>query len=87
VTISYPSTADPKLLAGLKLQGLVIPPEVDDAVVLTGFAWEARYPGLGEPVTEEEYREALHHARAVVNWAEEEITATVLDRGEGDDSQ
>ena len=61
-----------ELVTGLKQQGLAIPPEVDDAVVLTSFAWEARYPGLSEPVTAEEYQEALGHAEAVVDWAERE---------------
>jgi HEPN domain-containing protein len=61
-----------ELVTGLKRQGLGIPPEVDDAIVLTSFAWEARYPGLGEPVTVEEYQEALRHAEAVVDWAERE---------------
>ena len=62
-----------ELVAGLKQQGLSIPSEVDDAIVLTIFAWEARYPGLGEPVTVEEYQEALRHAVTVVDWAERKI--------------
>ncbi|MBS3907200.1 MAG: hypothetical protein KGZ49_09215 [Syntrophaceae bacterium] len=37
--------------------------------MLTSYAWEARYPGLGEPVTIEEYREALRQAELVVSWA------------------
>ncbi len=53
--------------------GLPIPSEVDEAIVLTSFAWEARYPGLGEPVTVEEYEEALQHAVTVVEWAERTI--------------
>jgi HEPN domain-containing protein len=64
-----------ELLSGLKGHGINIPPEVDEAIVLTGFAWEARYPGLAEPVTREEYQEALRHAEAVVGWAEHEIGA------------
>ncbi len=67
-------THDLAELAGdLKRNGLAVPPEVDEATVLTSFAWEARYPGLGEPVSEEEYREAIRHAQAVVSWAEGEI--------------
>jgi HEPN domain-containing protein len=62
-----------ELVTGLKRQGLAIPPEVDNAIVLTNFAWEARYPGLSEPVTPEEYEEAVSHAEAVVAWAEKEI--------------
>ncbi len=62
-----------ELVTGLKQQGLAIPPEVDDAIVLTSFAWDARYPGLSEPVTPEEYKEAIRHAEAVVAWVEKEI--------------
>jgi len=57
----------------LRRNGLDIPPEVEEAVVLSSFAWEARYPGLNEPVTVEEYQEALRHATAVVAWAEKVI--------------
>ncbi len=62
-----------ELVTGLEQKGLGVPPEVDDAIVLTSFAWEARYPGLSEPVSEEEYRDAIHHAEAVVAWAERQI--------------
>jgi HEPN domain-containing protein len=62
-----------ELVTGLKRQGLAISTEVDDAIMLTIFAWEARYPGLNEPVTSEEYKEAIRHAKAVVAWAEKEI--------------
>ena len=60
-----------ELIAGLQREGLDIPPEVDEAIVLTGFAWEARYPGLGEPVSSEEHRDAVEKAEAVVAWARE----------------
>jgi len=62
-----------ELIAGLKQMGLPIPAEVDEAIVLTSFAWESRYPGLGEPVTVEEYQEALQKAVTVVQWAERKI--------------
>lgn len=57
---------------GKKLEdhGISIPPVVKDAVVLTRYASETRYPGLSEAVTEEEYREAICLAQAVVSWAE-----------------
>ena len=62
-----------ELVTGLKQKGLVVPSEIDDSVILTSFAWEARYPGLSEPVTEEEYHKAIEHAEDVVIWAEKEI--------------
>jgi HEPN domain-containing protein len=62
-----------ELVTDLESKGLTVPPEVDDAIVLTSFAWESRYPGLGEAVSEKEYRDAIRHAEAVVAWAEREI--------------
>lgn len=41
--------------------------------ILTRFAWESRYPYLGEQVTEEEYREAVRQAETVIAWAEKQI--------------
>jgi len=46
-----------------------IPQEVEEASILTNFAWEMRYPGVHEPVTREEYQEALHQAEQVPAWA------------------
>lgn len=60
-------------MTGLESKGLRVPPEVDDVVVLTSFAWETRYPGLGEAVSEREYQDALRHVETVVAWAEREI--------------
>ncbi len=62
-----------ELIAGLEDEGISVPSEVADATVLTSYAWEARYPGLSEPITIEEYREALRQAEFVVNWAAEVI--------------
>jgi HEPN domain-containing protein len=62
-----------ELIAGLKSQGLKVSTQIDQAVLLTTFAWETRYPGLGEPVTYEEYQESLQHAENVINWAEDTI--------------
>lgn len=64
-----------ELLAGLMHHDLVIPQEVIDARVLAVYASESRYPGLAEPVTIEEYREATALASKVVHWAEQMITA------------
>lgn len=58
-----------ELTTGLKQSGVNIPPTVEEATVLTTFAWEARYPGTGEPVTRDEYTEAVVMARSVVEWA------------------
>ena len=62
-----------ELISELKEKGIDVPSAVENADVLTGFASEARYPGLSEPVSEVEYREALQHAETVVIWAEKQI--------------
>ena len=59
-----------ELLAGLRKAGLNPSPKVDQAKLLTGYAFEARYPGPGEPVTEGEYKHAVDLAKAVVRGAE-----------------
>jgi len=57
------------LFTGLMKKAIDIPPAILEADILTGFAWEARYPGFGEPVTKEEFLDALVRAETVVNWA------------------
>lgn len=37
------------------------------------YAVAARYPGVADPVSEQEYLEALSMAEAVVRWAEEMV--------------
>ncbi|MFW6114551.1 MAG: HEPN domain-containing protein [bacterium] len=65
------------LLHGLERQGVAVPESIWQASDLTRFAWEARYPGVAEPVTEDEYREAVALAEGVVEWA----TTVVEGRG------
>ena len=54
---------------GLEDAGIVVDPEVKQAITLTKYASETRYPGPYEPVTEDEYHEALRLAGIVVAWA------------------
>jgi len=62
-----------ELLSGLERKGVPISQEVNDVGILTTYAWEARYPGVSEPVTEDEYREAVKVAQKVVAWGEKAI--------------
>ena len=62
------------MIKGLRKKGLDVPPEIAEAVILNSYSAEARYPSLGEPVTTEEYHEAVRLAEAVVTWAEKEIS-------------
>lgn len=60
-----------ELMAPLPKSGIKIPEDVQASVILTHYAVAARYPGDDEPVTEDEYREAVCLAKGVVSWAEE----------------
>ena len=60
------------LLSSLELQGIEIPLPLWDAVTLTSFASDTRYPGTATPVTKEEYHEAVRLAQEVLRWAEEQ---------------
>jgi HEPN domain-containing protein len=52
----------------LEALGIDIPEAVDQATLLTRYAVETRYPGAYEPVTEEEYREAIRCAETILSW-------------------
>ncbi len=62
-----------ELLTLIESGGQTVPQPVREAVQLTPFAAEARYPGSQEPVTREEYENAVTIAATVVRWAEELI--------------
>lgn len=62
-----------ELLAGLREKGLFVPDEVEEATSLTSYAFQFRYPGIEEPVTAEEYEQAIVLAEAVVRWAESHL--------------
>ena len=70
--IEFPYVHDlGRLLSMLEIAGDSIPEEVHDAALLTKYAWEGRYPGVMEPVSGQEYADAIRIAEAVVRWAEE----------------
>lgn len=58
-----------QLLDGLAKKGLNVPTDVQEADQLTLFATQARYPGIGAPVTQAEHDEAVRIAEVVVAWA------------------
>jgi HEPN domain-containing protein len=57
-----------RLLETLEQGGMKIPEDVKSAVDLTEYAVHTRYPGLYEPVTAEEFKEALAVAERVHEW-------------------
>jgi len=62
-----------ELVAGLKQNGMTVPEDVMDSMNLTSYASATRYPDLDEPVTEDEHRQAVARAEAVVQWAERDL--------------
>ena len=47
---------------------IAIPPEITEAVILNEYAVTTRYPGDWEPVTCEEYEEAVRLADEIWSW-------------------
>ncbi len=60
------------LLSGLEQKGVEIPLPLWDAVTLTSFASDTRYPGTAPPVTREEYHTSIRLAQEILYWAEEQ---------------
>ena len=72
--ISFPWTHSiAELLTILENKGENIPEEVREAERLTVYATDTKYPGDWEPIEEEEYLEALEHAKSVFEWVSEEL--------------
>jgi len=64
-----------RLALGLEQIGLDIPEPVDQATILTRYAMDTRYPGGFEPVSAQEYQEAIRHAQTVLAWASTILSA------------
>ena len=60
-----------ELLTPLEQGGITLPEDVRLAAGLSDYAVAARYPGPMEPVTEEEYQEAIVLSVAVLRWVEQ----------------
>jgi HEPN domain-containing protein len=59
-----------ELLTALEQNGISFPESLRAAAELTDYAVEARYPGPMEPITEDEYEEAVKIAEDVILWVE-----------------
>lgn len=57
------------LLTALEHAGDPIPEPIRNAVTLTPFAVEARYPSVAKEVTDRQYEDALDISTKVVDWA------------------
>ncbi len=71
LNIKFPYTHDiARLLLLVEQAGENIPPAIKEAVILSDYAVQTRYPGFSEQVVLEEYENALILADAVVVWAQ-----------------
>ncbi len=69
--INFPYTHDiTRLLSLIEQGGQDVPNRVKAAGALSDYAVQSRYPGLAEPITEDEYSEALSLAKRLMEWAE-----------------
>lgn len=72
--IEFPYTHDlSELLTVIEKTGIKIPETAKTAAILTEYAVESRYPGLGEQVSIHEYQKAIKLAAYVVKWVEKLI--------------
>ena len=68
--IDFPYVHDlTRLLVVLESSGESIPGCVRRSVNLTRYAVATRYPGIEQPVSEQQYTEAIADAEAVIEWA------------------
>jgi HEPN domain-containing protein len=72
-SVPFPKTHNIRTLMDLLPEDLILQEEVKEAAILTDYAVLTRYPGDLEPVTEEEYLEAIRIAETMVQWAEKII--------------
>jgi len=69
-SVKFPYVHDLEVLITIMEQnGISVPEIIKRATDLTEYAIETRYPGI-EPVSEEEYRQAVLLAEGVLSWAE-----------------
>ena len=64
-----------ELLSGLAGLSVPLTDQVKEASDLSVYAWASRCPNIGDPVTEEEYLEAVRQAETVIAWAENQIVS------------
>jgi HEPN domain-containing protein len=71
--ITVPRTHNLRTLFDLLPADVLVPSDIQEVAGLSDYAVASRYPGASEPVEDEEYREAVYMAEAVVYWAERVI--------------
>lgn len=61
------------LLQTLERNGVFVPAEIKASSDLTDYAVNTRYPGMYDPLRDDEYKEALAVAERVVIWVRTEL--------------
>lgn len=73
--IDFPYVHDLALLLSiLEKDGENVPDEVRRATILTPYAVDIRYPSIEQPVSEQDYRDAIEIAEAVIQWATDRLS-------------
>lgn len=72
----FPRTHNIRTLLDLLPRTIELPDNVQGVGKLTTYAVSSRYPGVVEPIDEEEHQESVRLAEAVVNWAEKIIQSS-----------
>ena len=74
IDIGFPRTHSiTRLIELIEEAGITVPEYVKDAITLTVYAVDARYPSNQESVEENEYQEAVEIAEKVYDWVETEL--------------
>lgn len=71
--ISFPKTHNIRVLIDSLPKDMVLPAEIEKTAGLTDYAVMSRYPSALEPVSEEEYQEAIRLAEVVIEWVKKYI--------------
>jgi HEPN domain-containing protein len=72
----FPRTHNIRTLLDLLPQTIELPDDVQGVGKLTTYAVLSHYPGVVEPISEEEHQESVRLAESVVNWAEKIIRSS-----------
>lgn len=62
-----------RILNQIETAGIIVPEEIKGSSELAVYAVDYRYPGDYDPVTEDEYKQALELSERAVKWVEEKL--------------
>jgi len=66
-----------ELVNRVEQAGLCVPEDIRAAVTLAQYSVEGRYPGFDEPVTEDQWQDAVRKAKTVLDWASKTLATNV----------